>query len=107
MAEALGVAQLAPLVDSLPEGLDTTVGEHGKELSAGEARRLAAARMLLKVAPIVVLDEPTEGLDEPTAELLLSALGARLRGRTLLVISHRERDFRIVDRVVRLTLPPL
>jgi ATP-binding cassette, subfamily C, bacterial CydC len=92
---ALETVQLSPL-------LDTTVGEHGHEISAGEARRLAAARALLKDAPIFILDEPTEGLDDETAGSLLAALDSRLRGKTLLLISHRERDFRIVDQVVRL-----
>ena len=99
---ALEDAMLSSMVDALPQGLATTVGEHGKELSAGEARRLAAARMLLKQAPIYILDEPTEGLDDETAEQLLTSVRNRLRGKTLLVISHRERDFRIVETVVRL-----
>jgi len=102
MRDALDAAQLSALVGSLPAGLETEVGERGREMSAGEVRRLAVARALLKEAPIYVLDEPTEGLDDRTADQLLAALDARLRGRTLVVISHRERDFGIVDRVVRL-----
>ena len=101
-AEALETAQLSGLVASLPAGLDTEVGERGHELSAGEVRRLAVARALLKDAPIYVLDEPTEGLDESTADQLIAALDARLRGRTVLVISHRPRDLRFVDHVVQL-----
>jgi len=99
---AVEAAQLSRLVAALPEGLETTVGERGHELSAGEARRLAVARALLKDAPLFVLDEPTEGLDEKTADSLMDALDARLRGKTLIVISHREADMRFTDRVVRL-----
>ena len=100
--EALAVTQLSAFVGSLPAGLDTEAGERGRELSAGEVRRLAVARALLRKAPIYVLDEPTEGLDEPTADRLMAALDARLRGKTLLVISHRPRDLRMVDQVVEL-----
>ena len=102
MRDALEAAQLSALVGSLPAGLETEVGERGREMSGGEVRRLAVARALLKEAPIYVLDEPSEGLDDRTADQLLAALDARLRGRTLLVISHRDRDFGIVDRVVRM-----
>ena len=67
----------------------------------GEARRLALARALLKDAPIYILDEPTEALDEATADALLLSVKDRLRGKTILVVSHRERDLSIVDNVVR------
>jgi ATP-binding cassette subfamily C protein CydC len=102
MRSALETAQLAPFVAALPEGVETTVGEKGHELSAGEARRLAVARTLLKEAPIYILDEPTEGLDEKTADSLMAALNARLRGKTLIVISHRDRDLSFAEKVVRL-----
>lgn len=102
VSQALEAAQLSGLVASLPDGLDSEVGERGHEMSAGEVRRLAVARALLRDAPIYVLDEPTEGLDERTADQLMAALDARLRGRTLLVISHRARDISIVDRVMHL-----
>src|SRR5208337_739069 len=92
MRSALEIAQLSPLVASLPDGIDTTVGERGHELSAGESRRLAVARALLKQAPVFMLDEPTEGLDEKTAGFLMAALIARLAGKTVLIISHQERD---------------
>ena len=100
--DALDVAQLSAFVRSLPAGLDTEAGERGRELSAGEVRRLAVARALLKDAPIYVLDEPTEGLDEQTADRLMAALDARLRGKTLLVISHRARDLRFVNSVIQI-----
>ncbi|MGA2642139.1 MAG: thiol reductant ABC exporter subunit CydC [Spirochaetia bacterium] len=99
---ALETAQLTKMVAALPDGLETTVGERGLELSAGEARRLAVARALLKEAAVYVLDEPTEGLDERTADALMDALDVRLRAKTLIVISHRERDMRFMHTVVRL-----
>jgi ATP-binding cassette subfamily C protein CydC len=105
MRRALDDVQLTSFLSGLPDGLDTTVGETGRELSSGEARRVALARSLLREAPIHVLDEPTEGLDSPTADALLDAVSRRLRGRTLLVISHSERDFRIVDYVIRVGRP--
>ncbi len=103
LLDALQTAQLADFVAGLPEGLETTVGETGRELSGGEARRVALARTLLKDAPIYVLDEPTEGLDDETADALMKAVAQRLRDRTLIVISHRERDLSVVDRVVRMS----
>ncbi len=78
------------------------MGERGHELSAGEVRRLAVARALLKQAPVYVLDEPTEDLDEETADSLMAALMTRLAGRTVLIISHQDRDLHFADKVVRL-----
>ncbi len=102
LRSALEIAQLSQLVASLPDGLETTVGEHGHQLSAGESRRLAVARALLKQAPVYVLDEPTESLDEKTAGSLMAALMTRLAGRTILIISHQDRDLQFADRVVKL-----
>jgi len=102
MRSALETAQLTPLVTALSDGIDTTVGERGHELSAGEARRLAVARALLKQAPVYVLDEPTEALDEKTAGSLMTALMRRLAGKTVLIISHQDRDLQFADRVIRL-----
>jgi ATP-binding cassette, subfamily C, bacterial CydC len=102
MRSALQAAQLARLVDSLPDGLETTVGEKGLELSAGEARRLAVARALLRQAPVYVLDEPTEALDEETAVALMTSVMTRCAGSTVLIISHQDRDLRFAERVIRL-----
>ena len=102
MRSALETAQLSGLVAALPDDLETTVGERGHELSAGEARRLAVARALLRQAPVYVLDEPTEALDEEAARSLMTALMARLAGRTVLIISHQPRDLQFADRVVTL-----
>jgi ATP-binding cassette, subfamily C, bacterial CydC len=82
-------AQLDGYVASLPQGLDTWVGENGVRVSGGEARRIAIARALLADAPILVLDEPTEGLDAGTAAQLYHALAAAMAGRSVLLITHR------------------
>jgi ATP-binding cassette subfamily C protein CydC len=86
---ALATARLADWVDELPAGLQTSVGEHGQELSGGQRQRLALARALLADFPIVVLDEPTEHLDEPTAVAVTRDLLDATRDRTVLLITHR------------------
>jgi len=89
LARALEQAQLADFVRDLPEGLDTWVGEHGLRLSGGERQRLAIARALLKDAPLLILDEATANLDPLTERAVLDALDALMRGRTVLLITHR------------------
>jgi ATP-binding cassette, subfamily C, bacterial CydC len=102
---AVETAQLSGLVSRLPEGLGTEVGETGKELSAGEVRRVAVARALLKDAPFLILDEPTEGLDDATAEALLAGVLDRCGGRTILIISHHPRDLARAETLVELPGP--
>jgi len=89
LAEVIGQAQLDGYVASLPRGLDTWVGENGVRVSGGEARRIAIARALLADAPILILDEPTEGLDAGTAAQLYQALDKVMEGRSVLLITHR------------------
>ncbi len=89
---ALSTVGLSALLASMPEGLDTPIGGAAVGLSGGERRRLGVARELLVDRPVVVLDEPTEGLDEETANELLAAVAARYRGACLVVISHRGVD---------------
>ena len=86
---AVKAAQLERFVAGLSEGMNTCLGEAGVLLSGGEARRVSIARALLADRPILVLDEPTEGLDAATAHSLLSALGRLMEGRTVLLITHR------------------
>ena len=101
MERAVRMAQLESFVASLPEGYDTVLGEGGARVSGGEARRIAIARALLADAPVLVLDEPTEGLDARTARDLYAALDVAARHRTLLLITHRLSALaRLVDEVV-------
>ena len=83
---AIEAAQLSELLSKLPEGLDTIVGETGRAVSAGELQRIALARAFLKEAPIYLFDEPTEGLDNSTADALLAAIADGLSG----VNNHRH-----------------
>jgi len=89
LGRALRDAQLRDWAASLPDGLATAVGEHGARLSGGQRQRLALARALLADVRILVLDEPTEHLDEPTARAFVADLEAATRGRTVIVLTHR------------------
>ena len=102
LRRALEDACLAAWVDALPLGLDTPVGEGGGAVSGGEARRIALARALVKDAPILLLDEPTEGLDAATERQVVARLAARTVGKTVLVITHRPACFALAGRVVRM-----
>jgi ATP-binding cassette subfamily C protein CydC len=82
-------AQLHDFIAGLPDGYDTQIGEAGTRLSGGQARRLAIARALLLDAPILVLDEPTEGLDTVTEQALLDTVLTLMAGRSVLLITHR------------------
>lgn len=99
---ALERAGLGAFLAALPDGLDTWLGEAGVAVSGGEARRIALARVLLKDAPILLLDEPTEGLDAETERSVLAALAPAMQGRTVVTISHRPAPLAAMDRVVRL-----
>jgi ATP-binding cassette subfamily B protein len=98
--QALEAAQIGSLVESLPDGLDTVVGDRGYRLSGGERQRLAIARLLLKAPNIVVLDEATAHLDSESEQAVQRALDRALRGRTSLVIAHRLSTIRDADRIL-------
>jgi len=101
LRSAIEQAQIAGEMDRLPRGLDTYVGEGGFKLSGGQARRLAVARALLKDAPILILDEPTEGLDAATERSLMEDLRAGpMRNRTVLLITHRLVGLEHMDRIL-------
>ncbi|PVC91368.1 ABC transporter [Streptomyces sp. CS090A] len=98
--DALARARLLEWVRSLPEGLDTPVGEHGARLSGGQRQRLALARALLADFPVLVLDEPAEHLDLATADALTADLLAATEGRTTVLITHRLAGVEAVDEVL-------
>ncbi|MDX3156957.1 thiol reductant ABC exporter subunit CydC, partial [Streptomyces scabiei] len=100
LRDALARARLLDWVDGLPDGLDTLTGEHGARLSGGQRQRLALARALLADFPVLVLDEPAEHLDLPTADALTADLLAATEGRTTVLITHRLAGLDAVDEVV-------
>jgi ATP-binding cassette subfamily B protein len=98
--EALRAAQILPLVQSLPDGLETLVGDRGYRLSGGEKQRIAIARLLLKAPDVVVLDEATAHLDSESEAAVQEALKHALTGRTSLVIAHRLSTVREADLIL-------
>ena len=97
---ALGRARLREWVETLPEGLDTLVGEDGARLSGGQRQRLVVARALLSDAPVLILDEPTAQLDPDTAEALVTDVLAAADRRSVLLVTHRPEGLDLVDEVV-------
>ncbi len=100
LVEAMRAAQLGALLEALPNGLDTMVGDRGYRLSGGEKQRLAIARLLLKAPAVVVLDEATAHLDSESEAAVQEALAKALRGRTSLVIAHRLATVREADLIL-------
>ena len=100
MEEACRSAQIWNLIDSLPQGLETMVGERGHRLSGGEKQRLAIARLLLKSPSVVILDEATAHLDSENESLVQDALKQALKGRTSIVIAHRLSTVMEADQIL-------
>lgn len=98
--EAARRARLDELIRSLPEGMETVIGERGVKLSGGQKQRLAIARMFLKNPPILILDEATSALDTETEAAIQQSLTELSKGRTTLVIAHRLTTIRGADRIV-------
>jgi ATP-binding cassette subfamily B protein len=94
------IAARCDFVETLPEGLATTVGDRGVKLSGGQRQRIAIARAFLKDAPILLLDEATAALDSESEEAIREALARLMRGRTVIAIAHRLATLRNFDRVV-------
>jgi ABC-type multidrug transport system fused ATPase/permease subunit len=102
VAEALGAAQLTEWVASQPAGTATTVGSFGVTISGGERQRIALARLLIARRPFVILDEPTEHLDGPTADALSQTMAVALGASTVLTITHRLIGLEDADLIVEL-----
>ncbi|MGO9875132.1 MAG: ABC transporter ATP-binding protein [Acidimicrobiia bacterium] len=100
LREALDAAQILPLISTLPNGLDTVVGDRGYRLSGGEKQRIAIARLLLKAPGVVVLDEATAHLDSESEIAVQRALKVALTGRTSIVIAHRLSTIRQADLIL-------
>jgi ATP-binding cassette subfamily C protein CydC len=105
--DALADAALEARVRALPQALDTWIGENGERLSGGERRRLSLARALLRDAPWLLLDEPTEGLDAATEALVVRRLDARLKrtGQGLVLVSHRPAPRALCDQELPIASP--
>jgi len=99
---AVKAAGLGKFISYLPEGLDTWVGESGVKVSGGEGRRIALARLYLKNAPILILDEPTEGLDSDTERDVFNALADFASDKTVIMVTHREAGLGLVDVVYQM-----
>jgi ATP-binding cassette subfamily B protein len=103
LLDALRAAQILPLVESLPAGLDTMVGDRGYRLSGGEKQRIAIARLLLKAPDVVVLDEATAHLDSESEVAVQLALATALAGRTSVVIAHRLSTVQNADLILAIS----
>lgn len=97
--DALDRARMKHVIESLPDGLDTVVGERGYRLSGGERQRLTIARLLLAQPPVVILDEATSALDSTNEAYVQAALGEAMVGRTAIVIAHRLSTIRQADQI--------
>ena len=100
--EAAKAASIDEFITSLPNGYDTKVGELGDTLSSGEKQRLGIARAFLYNAPFILLDEPTSNLDSLNEGIILKALKEKSKGRTILLVSHRDSTMNIVDEMVEI-----
>lgn len=103
MCEALKVACAWDFVSSLPDGMETNIGEKGGGFSEGQAQRIAIARAMLKPAGIIIMDESTSALDSITEEKILNSLKENIAGRSCLFVSHRESVSRVADRIITIT----
>lgn len=97
---AIKEAQCEEIIEKLPNGIDTVVKEEGLYLSGGEQQRITLARALLKDAPIIILDEATSFLDMENETSIQEALNSLIKDKTVIIIAHRMRTIRNVDKIV-------
>jgi ATP-binding cassette, subfamily B, bacterial len=100
IVEACLLADADDFIRDLPDGYDTEISERGAALSGGQRQRLAIARAILRKTPLLLLDEPTTGLDAASEEAVVAALERASQGRTTILVSHRPRCTRFVDRIL-------
>jgi ATP-binding cassette subfamily B protein len=100
IVQAAKKAHILDVIESLEDGYDTTLGERGGTISGGQRQCIAIARAIMKNAPIVILDEPTAGLDRNSASLVMGALSELMKGKTVIVISHQLETIQNVDRLI-------
>ena len=103
----LEAVDAAVFVDELPRGWHTELGEAGAGISQGQRQRLALARALAKPAALILLDEPTAALDEPTERRVLDGIAGAVRGRTVVLVTHRVAPLTLADQVITLTPPDI
>ena len=99
LIQAIKLAHLDEFLGTLPEGIDTIVGERGASLSGGQRQRVAIARAIIKNAPIVILDEATSALDNESEAIVQKALDNLMQNRTVFVIAHRLSTIHNADRI--------
>ena len=99
LRQVIEAANLAELVDSLPDGVDTAVGEHGGTLSGGQRQRISIARALIRNPQVIVLDEATSALDSISEKLIQEAISNLTRERTTFIVAHRLSTIRDADKI--------
>ena len=99
LEHAIEYAHLNEMIDKLPEGIETVIGERGLTLSGGQRQRVAIARAMLRNAPIVILDEATSALDNESEAIVQQAMDNLMKNRTVFIIAHRLSTIKNADRI--------